>query len=118
TGPGGQSFEGLTEFELRPIAEVAPTGREQIERHERSGRLLRQLRDPRGGRVEPHLQRVEIKSASTRDHDFAVDDAARWKRSSKRLVQLRKIPIERTQVPALDEHLVVGTPKDDGAETV
>ena len=55
---------------------IASVDREQVEGDERCRRLLRELRDARGGRMQAQLQRVEVEPVRRRDHDLAVDDAA------------------------------------------
>src|SRR5262245_27529170 len=67
--------------------------------------------------MQSHLKRIEVESVGRRDHDLAVHDAVRWKVGEQMVVQLGKIAIERAQVAALDEHVVV-TAKDDGPKPV
>ena len=100
-----RALEPRAPLALRRRADVAAIDREQIERDERRRRLLRQLRDARRRRMQPHLQRVEVEAARRRDHDLAVDDAAVRQAGEQRVVQLGKVAIERPQVAALDEQL-------------
>ena len=67
--------------------------------------------------MQPQLQRVEVEAVRRRDHDLAVDHAARRQPLEQRLVQLREIAVERPQVAALDED-VGAAAKDDGAKAV
>src|SRR5438876_30193 len=53
--------------------------------------------------MKPQLQRVEIETARRRNDDFAVDNAAVGQRSRERVMQLRKIAIERPKIAALDQ---------------
>ena len=55
--------------------------------------------------MESKLERVEVESLRSRDHDLAVDHTAGRQFVEEYLVKVRKISIERTQVPALDEHV-------------
>ena len=94
-----------------------PVHGESVERDERGRRLLRELGHPRGRRMQPQLQQVEIEPAWRRDHNFAVEDAAVRQAGQQGVVQLGKVAVERPQVAALHEHLAPAA-KDDGAEPV
>ena len=81
---------------------------QQIERDERRRRLLRQLRDARRGRVQAQLQRVEVEAVSaSRSRSRRRPRSRRAARASERVVQLGEVAIERPQVAALDEDVVV-----------
>ena len=67
--------------------------------------------------MQPKLQRIEIETLAPGNHDLAIEHAARRKPVEKQLMQLGKIPIERPQIAALDEH-VGSTAKDNRAKTV
>jgi hypothetical protein len=67
--------------------------------------------------MQSQLQRVEIEPLRRRDDDLAVDDATGGQQTKQRLVQLGKVAVQRPQIAALDEHIVI-TSKDDGAEPV
>ena len=69
---------------MRDLPNVLAADRERIERDERGGRLVGELRNAGGGRMEAQLQRVEVESARGDDHDLAVDDAARRKAGEQR----------------------------------
>src|SRR5207237_3280317 len=79
--------------------------------------FLRELRDAGRRRVQAQLQRVEIQAAWTGDNDLAVDNAVVRKPVDERVVELRKIAVERTRVAALDEHIALRT-EDDRAKAV
>ena len=96
----------------------APSIASDIEGDERRGRLFRQLRHARRRGMQSQLQGVEVEAARRGDDDLAVDDAVvREDSRQQRVVQLGKVPIERPQVAALDEHLAAAA-KDDGAKAV
>ena len=109
---GEQLLQLNAAFALRHAAQIPSVGREQVERDERGGRLLRQLRDARRGRMQPQLKRVEIETAGRGDHDLAVDHAAVRQAGEERRVQLGKVPVERPQVAALDEHVPAAAEHD------
>src|SRR5687768_16567372 len=67
--------------------------------------------------MQAQLQRVEIETARAGNDDLAIDDAAGRQLRNQLVVQLRKVPIERLQVAALDVD-VVAAAKDDGTEAV
>ena len=102
---------------LRDVAEVLAVHGQHVERDKRRGRLLRQLRDPRRRRMQPQLQGIEVEAARRGDDDLAVDDTVVREIRQQRVVQLGKVPIERPQVAALDEH-VAAAAKHDRAKAV
>ncbi len=116
-GPGEHSLQGSSTLELRRAAEIAAIGGQKIEPDESRRNLRRQFRDARRGRMQAHLQRVEVEGVASRDDDLAVDDGPGRQLRDRGLVKLGKISIERPQVPALDED-VRGAAKDDGAKAV
>jgi hypothetical protein len=67
--------------------------------------------------MQAELQRIEIEPLGGRNHDLAVDHAARRQLAREQLVQLGKIAIEGTQIAALNEHLRRAA-KDDRAKAV
>src|SRR2546422_9620845 len=67
--------------------------------------------------MQPQLQRVEVEPVRCRDHDLAVDHTAVRQAREKRRMELRKVPIERPQVPALDENLGSAA-KDNRAKSI
>src|SRR5688572_7454449 len=67
--------------------------------------------------MEPHLQRVEVESVFSSNHDLAVDDAARWQPLDEGLMQFREVAIEGFQIPALNVH-VVRAAEHDGPEAI
>ncbi len=67
--------------------------------------------------MKPKLKRLEIEPVRRGDHDLPVDHAAGRQIGTQRLVQLRKVAIERPQVPALDEDFGLAA-KDDGAKPI
>src|SRR5215204_1056268 len=67
--------------------------------------------------MQSQLQRIEIEDAVLGNHDLAVDDASRRQALEKRIVQLRKISIERLEITALNVD-VVRAAEDDGAKAI
>ena len=67
--------------------------------------------------MQSQLQGIEVEAARRGDDDLAVNDAVVREARQQRVVQLGKIPIERPQVAALDEHLAAAA-KDNGAKAV
>ena len=63
-----------------------------------AGISARQPPDPRLGRVEAHLHRVEVERALAHDHDLAVERGARREQLAER-AQLREVAEERPPVP-------------------
>ena len=70
------SRSSSTALALRRSAQVTTVGSNRIECHERGRRFLCQLRHARRCGMQPHLQCVEIETASCRDHNLAVEDTA------------------------------------------
>src|SRR5207245_1164277 len=91
--------------------------REEIEGHERRRRLRRELRHPRGRRVQAQLQHLEVEPALARDHDLSVDYAARGKAGLKGGLELGEVAIEGLQVAALEVE-AVAVAEHDGTEPV
>ena len=91
--------------------------REQVEADKRRRRFIGEPGNPRRRGMEPKLERIEIEPFTRRDDNFAIHHAIGRQLLQKRLVQLRKIPIQRPQVPALDEHVRVAA-KNDGAKPI
>jgi hypothetical protein len=114
---GQQDFEAGAALALRRLHQALTIGGEQVERHERRGRLLRQLRHPRGRGMQPELERIEIEPVRRGDHDFPVDHTVSRQLFQERVVQIGEIAVERAEVAALDEQ-VGRAAKDDGAESV
>src|SRR5215831_4301376 len=54
--------------------------------------------------MQAHLQGVEVEPAGGRDDDLAVENAALRQRIQEGLMQIWKVTIERSEVPALDEY--------------
>ena len=115
--PGERLFEPPAALVLRRAAQVASADGDRVEGDKRRRYFLRQLRDPRGRRVQPQLQRVEVEPARRRDHDLAVDHAAVRQGLEQDGMQFREVAIERPQIAALDEDLGAAA-KDDGAKAV
>ena len=86
-------------------AQVLPVDGDCVERDERGGRVLRELGDARRGRVESHLQGVEVEPARCGDHDLAVQHRAGREPGQQGVMQLGKVAVERPQIAALDEDL-------------
>src|SRR5439155_18782999 len=87
---------------LRARAEIAAVAGEQVERDEGRRRLLGELRYPGRRGVEPQLQGIEVEPAVGRDHDLAVEHAARGEARAKLRFELREVSVERPQVAALE----------------
>src|SRR5437868_330794 len=101
----------------RNLSEVAGTVAEQVEKDNRRRSLLGQHAHTRFGGMKPELQRIKIQTVLCSDYDLTVDHAARWELRPKRIEQLRKVPIQRLQVAALQQD-VVAVPEDDCPETI
>ena len=114
---GERALERPPALGHRLAAQVLAVERQQIERHERGRRRLRELGDARCGRMQPQLQRVEVEPFRRRDHDLAVDDAVGRKSGEQRVVQLGEVAIERPQVAALHEQVACPA-KHDRPEAV
>ena len=56
--------------------------------------------------MKTQLERLELETARTRDHELPVDDASLRKLGFHHLHELRKVAIERLRVAALNQHLV------------
>jgi hypothetical protein len=56
--------------------------------------------------MQSKLKGVEVEAARRRDDDLAIEHAAVRQPGDQRVVQLGKVPIERTQVAALDEDVL------------
>jgi hypothetical protein len=90
---------------------------EQVERHERRGRLGRQPVDARLGRVDPLLQRAEVQGRAAGHHDLAVHDAALGQLGPDGRDDLGKVPGERALVARAQLDLVA-VAEDDAAKAV
>jgi hypothetical protein len=101
----------------REGTEVLVTDRQQVEGHERCGRLLGQLLDPRGRGVDAVEQRIEVEPPRTGDDDLAVHHAALGERGAEGSEDLREVAGHRALVPAPELH-ALAVAKDDGAEAV
>ena len=112
-----QSLEARAALLLRGPTQILSVDGNRVERHERGRRLQGKLRDAGRGRMEPHLERVEIQAVGRRDDDLAVQHAALGQACQQRVVQLGKVAVEGTQVAALDEDLSPAA-EDDRAEAV
>src|SRR6185295_10313433 len=115
--PRQQPLELRATFVKRSIPQVLAADGERVEGDERRRRVLGEPGHPRRGRVEPQLQGVEVQSARRGDDDLAVQYCTGGEPGEQRVVQLRKIPIQRSQVAALDED-VRGPAEDNRAESV
>ena len=69
--------------------------------------LRRKLPDPRLGRMEPRLHRVEVERTVSRDHDLAVQRRVRRQQVAER-PQLREIAQERPFLPRPERQLAAG----------
>src|SRR5204862_3899598 len=90
---------------------------EKIEKHDRRRRLGRQLLHSRLGRMQSHLQGIELETFVADDDDLAVEDAALWQLRLQRWNKLREVAIERSLVATLDVDLVA-IAEEERAEAV
>src|SRR5262245_57049587 len=67
--------------------------------------------------MEAELQRVEVEAVRRDDDDLAVDHALGWQSGEERIVQRGEIPIERTQIAALDVE-IRGAAEHDCAKAI
>jgi len=67
--------------------------------------------------VQSHLERLELETFIARNDDLAVEHTTLGKLRLERIDQLRKVPIERLLISALDENLVAVT-EDERAKAV
>ena len=116
-GIGHQPLQPPAPLGLRETAQVLPVDGKRVKPDEGGRRLSSELGDTGGGRVQAHLEGIEIEPVRRGDHDLAVEYAAVGQPGPQRVVQLREIPIERFEVAALDEDFVAAT-KDDGPKAV
>jgi hypothetical protein len=114
---GEQLFQPSAPLRLRQVAQILTVSGQQVERDERRGRLRRQPGNPGCGRVQPHLEQVEVQALAGGDHDLAVEHAPGRQLRQSRLPDLREIAIERLELAALDVDLGLA-PKDDRSEAV
>ena len=116
-GVAQRNLEQLAAFPLRSGAQVPVVEGEQIPGHVAGGGLGREQLHPRGRRVNPQQQRVEVEPIGARDDDLAVEDAASRQIRSQGRRQLREVAVQRLEVAALDEHLVAVS-EDESPEAV
>src|SRR5215203_3485173 len=67
--------------------------------------------------MQSELQRIEVEAPRRDDHHLAIDHAVVRQAREQRVVQFRKVSIQRTKVPALNEQLGSAS-KDDCPEAV
>jgi hypothetical protein len=106
TAPASRSFQSRASFFERGLAEIPIALAKQIEEDEGGGELPRKLVDARRRRVESELERFEVQSTGSHDHDLSIQHAALRNLRLQRLEQLGIIAGERLLVPALDEDLL------------
>ena len=70
------------------------------------------------GTLQAELQGVEIEAGSGGNHDLAVHDASGGKLLDQDVVELRKVPVERPQIPALHEERVASAAEDYCAKPI
>jgi len=112
-----QSLEPHPALGLRQMAKVLATGSEDIEGDEGSRNLRGEFLHPRRRGVEPELQGVEIEAPRGRDHHLAVHHASGRQARKEHVVHLREIAVERPEIAALDEDVVVAA-EHESAKTV
>ena len=116
-GHGEQALQQSAALAERGRGQVAVAEAEQVPRHQRRRRVLRQHRHPRRGRVNACLQGLELQSARARDDQLAVDHAAFRQLFKQRRGEFRKVAVHRLQVAALQQQ-VVTVAEHEGAEPV
>ncbi len=102
---------------LRDVQEALSANCQQVKRDKGSRSALRELLDPRGRRVEAHLQAAEVEPMFRRHHDLAVHHGTARQLLEKDGVQLGEVAIEGSQRAALDVD-IVRAPEDDRAKPV
>src|SRR5436190_1145384 len=71
-------LQALAPLGQRVLTEVVVALGEEVERDEARRGLGCQLRHPAGGRMDAHLQEIEVEALLGRDHDLAVEHGAFW----------------------------------------
>jgi len=97
---GQRVDEGSAAFIEWTLGVVIVAEGEQVERDERSGRLLGEHAHARIGWVDALLQRLEVQAVVGGDDDLAVDHAAFWQLGGGRSDQLGEVPGHRPFVAA------------------
>ena len=90
---------------------------EQVERDELRGRLLGELLDPRGGRMDALREQVELLDAVDRHDHLAVQHEPLAGERQHELDDVREIAVHRPAVAALEMYLVA-VAEDDRPEAV
>ncbi len=116
-GIGQQPLQARATLGLRDTAQVLPVDGKRVKPDEGGRRLNSEPGGTGGGRMQAHLESVEVQAVRRGDHDLAIQNRAVRQPGPQRVVQLRKIPIERLEIAALDEDLVAAT-KDNGPKAV
>jgi hypothetical protein len=91
---------------LRQRQGRAAVRRQDVERDEARGRIPGQPLHARGRGMQSLLQRVEVQAAGRRDHDLAVEDAARRQLLDQGVLELREVAVQRLEVAALQQEAV------------
>ena len=99
-------LEGSAALGERPLDVGLVAEREQVEGDETGGRLLRQLLDPRRGRVDPLLQRLELQLGPGRHEQLAVEHHPLGQLSADCLDDLGEVAGQRFRVAAGELDLV------------
>src|SRR2546421_3651814 len=116
-GSAQHPLQALAPLRQRVLTQVVVALGEEIERDEARRGLGRQLRHPAGGRVDTHLQEIEVETLLGGDHDLAVEHRALGERAAQLLDELGEVPVERALVAAAELDLVA-VAEHDAAEAV
>ena len=114
-GVGEHGFELRSAGAERSVTEIVVAEGEQIERHERSRRLLGQHPHPGLGGVDQ--ERLEVEAFGRDDDDLAVDHAPRGQLSANRVQELGEVAGQGSLVATAQLHLVA-VAEDDAPEAV
>src|SRR5512132_296175 len=116
-GAAQHALEALAALRERVRAQVVVALGEEVEGHEARRHLGRQLRHPARGRMDAHLETVEVEALLGGDHDLAVQHRALGQRATEVLDELGEVPVERALVAAPELDLVA-VAEHDAAEAI
>ena len=90
----------------RNTAQIPIAHTKQIEEHNRRRNLLRQKLHPRSRGMNPQLQSLKVQPAILGDHNLPIEHAPIRQLRPQRFDQLRKIPVQRFLIPALQQNFI------------